>query len=70
MREITAFNVGVSLRQAGRTVAGYLAAPAWLQLRYLSAEEISVRSGMGHDSWAYWLRRGYDDAGQPKGAAR
>lgn len=59
--EIVTWMVGADRRSRGLSIVALLNAPRWLQDRQCSADQLEARARLGNDSWAYWVRRGYDD---------
>lgn len=60
-REIRAWQIGADRATRGLTLSAFLAAPRWLQDRQMTAEQVQERTEIGHDSWAMWVRMGYED---------
>jgi hypothetical protein len=62
--EIVTWQLGVDRKLRGLSINGLLLAPRWMQDRQCSPEHLAARVRLGNDSWAYWVRRGYDDASE------
>jgi len=60
--EIVAWNTGVALFQGGMAPTTFLLMPTRTLAGRLSPEELLSRVRLGNDTWARWVRRGYDDA--------
>jgi hypothetical protein len=63
--EIETWQIGVERRQRNVSIVAFLTAPRWLQDRQMTEGQLAARARLGSDRWAYWVRRGWDDAGQP-----
>lgn len=59
--EVITWMIGADRRSRGLTINGLLLAPRWLQDRGMSPDQLDARARLGNDSWAYWVRRGYED---------
>lgn len=59
--EIVTWQLGVDRQLNGLSITALLAAPRWMQDRQCNPEQLAARTRLGNDSWAYWVRRGYDD---------
>lgn len=60
--EITAYLAGVELHRRGLPVIMFLVHPKQYADKVLSLDGADARRRLGSDMWAYWVRRGYDEA--------
>jgi hypothetical protein len=60
-REIRAWQIGADRAVRGVSLVAFLNAPRWLQDRQMTAEQVQERGEMGHDTWAAWVWRGFND---------
>lgn len=61
--EIVAYLVGVDLAGRRAPLTGFLLMPAGTLALALNDDERRARGALGADRWAYWVRRGYEEAG-------
>lgn len=59
--EVVTWMIGADRRSRGLSIVALLNAPRWLQDHGMSPDQLDARARLGNDSWAYWVRRGYDD---------
>jgi hypothetical protein len=60
--EIHSYLLGVQRACQPGGIVGFLSMPQARQGLLMDEAELSAREALGHDSWAYWVRRGWDQA--------
>lgn len=60
--EITAYLAGAAVAARGASVVNFLIMSQPVQAIVLTDDELAARNRLGGDRWAYWVRRGYDEA--------
>lgn len=59
--EITAYLYGADCRQQGLTITDVFVKAAWRRQAGNTAQLAAARMRLGTDTFAYWVRRGYDE---------
>ena len=62
--EITAYLAGVGVRNRGTSITNFLLMASHQHAIVLTEAELAARNRLGQDAWAYWVRRGHDEAHQ------
>jgi hypothetical protein len=60
--EIITYLLGVERAVQPGGIVGFLSMPEARQALLMDDRERAAREALGHDSWAYWVRRGWDHA--------
>jgi hypothetical protein len=60
--EIITYLLGVERAVQPGGIVGFLSMSRARQSLLMDEAELSAREALGHDSWAYWVRRGWDHA--------
>jgi hypothetical protein len=60
--EIHSYLLGVQRACQPGGIAGFLSMPVYRSALLMDEAELAAREALGHDKWAYWVLRGWDQA--------
>jgi hypothetical protein len=59
--ELVTWQLGAERARLYGGIVGFLSMGRRMQDRLMTGEQLEAKVALGHDSWAYWVRRGWDD---------